>query len=37
MNAAFDGAGFEHPIVAERLTCGTEQRQENHRERINQP
>jgi len=37
MNAAFDRAGLEHPIVAERLACGTEQGQENHRERIDQP
>ena len=34
---AFDRAGLEHPIVAECFACGTEQRQQHHRERIDQP
>ena len=37
MNAAFGRAGFEHPIIAQCFSCGTEQRQQNHCERVDQP
>ena len=37
MDAALGGVGLEHPVIAQRLAGGAEQRQQHHRESVDQP
>jgi hypothetical protein len=37
MDTTFDGAGLEHPIVAQRFASSTQQCQQDHREGVDQP
>ena len=37
MDAALGSVGLEHPVVAQRLAGGAEQRQQHHRESVDQP